>query len=100
MARVLAAVAVCTLAISSGEAQVRSVNLISLLETYAAGKHDDAIAQAAALKDLGPLRLQFVQQTPGWISNNPDRRAAVAGFVVELAGARLEDDWGRLSDLI
>ena len=85
-------------------AQTGGVNLITLLETYAAGRHEEAIARAAALKDLGPLRLQFVQLTPGWIAGDPAtadaRRAAVAGFVAELAGARLEDDWGRLSDLI
>jgi tetratricopeptide (TPR) repeat protein len=50
------------------------------------------------------LRLQFVQGTPTWINADPSqaeqRRAAVAGFLVELAGARLESDWGRLSDLI
>jgi tetratricopeptide (TPR) repeat protein len=80
--------------------QASAVNLISLLETYHSGAHDDAVARAAALKDLGPLRLQFVQQTPGWIADDPARRAAVAAFVVELAAARLEDDWGRLSDLI
>ena len=33
-------------------------------------------------------------------ANAEQRRAAVAGFLVELAAARLESDWGRLSDLI
>ena len=92
------------LVLAAAGAQSGPVNLISLLEIYAAGKHDEAIARAAALKDLGPLRLQFVQQTQGWIASDPARaearRATVAGFLVELAGARLEDDWGRLSDLI
>ena len=50
------------------------------------------------------LRLQFVQQTPAWIAADPAdaerRRAAAAAFLVELAAARLESDWGRLSDLI
>ena len=102
MARILASAALCVWAAVS--AQGSGVNLIALLETYAAGRHDEAITRAAALKDLGPLRLQFVQQTPAWIASDPAkaeaRRAAVAGFIVELAGARLEDDWGRLSDLI
>ena len=78
--------------------------LLGLLETYRQGRHDEAIAKAATLPDLAPLRLQFVQQTAAWIAADPAdserRRAAVAGFVVELAAARLEDDWGRLSDLI
>ena len=102
MARILASAALCVWAAVSMGGQ--AVNLISLLEVYAAGRHDQAIARAAALKDLGPLRLQFVQQTPAWIAGDPAkadaRRAAVAGFVVELAAARLDDDWGRLSDLI
>ena len=80
------------------------VNLTALLDTYYQGRYDEAVAKAAALPDLGPLRLQFVQGTPAWINADPanaeKRRAAVAGFVVELAGARLETDWGRLSDLI
>lgn len=104
MARILASAALCVWAAVSVSAQSSGVNLIALLDIYAAGRHDEAIARAAALKDLGPLRLQFVQQTPVWIAGDPAkaeaRRAAVAGFVVELAGARLEDDWGRLSDLI
>ena len=77
-----------------------SVNLISLLDTYHAGSHDQAVSRAAAVKDLGPLRLPFVQQTPGWVAGDPARRASVAAFIAELAAARLEDDWGRLSDLI
>lgn len=95
----VAGVACAWLAVSP-HAQEPPVDLIALLETYHSGAYDEAVAQAAAVKDLGPLRLQFVQQTPGWIGNDPARRAAVAGFVVELAAARLEDDWGRLSDLI
>ena len=115
MVRVLIAAAVCAWlgastadwpaeASSRRRMQAAAVNLIALLETYAAGQHDDAIKNAAALRDLGPLRLQFVQQTPGWIASDPARaearRAAVAAFLVELTAARLEDDWGRLSDLI
>ncbi len=85
-------------------AQSGSVDLIGLLNAYYEGRHDTAVGQAAGLPDLGPLRLQFVQGTPAWINADPanteKRRAAVASFVVELAGARLESDWGRLSDLI
>ena len=79
-------------------------SLASLLESYYNGAYDEAVTRAAALPDLGPLRLRFVQDTPLWIAADPAnadrRRAAVAGFLVELAGARLEADWGRLSDLI
>jgi tetratricopeptide (TPR) repeat protein len=85
-------------------AQSGPVDVTALLDAYYQGRYDEAIAKATALPDLGPLRLQFVQRTPAWINADPAgadaRRAAVAGFVVELAGARMESDWGRLSDLI
>ena len=93
--------AICAVSVLDLRAQG---NLIGLLETYRQGRHDEAIQKAVAVPDLGPLRLQFVQQTPGWIAgdaaNAGQRRAAVAGFLVELTAARLESDWGRLSDLI
>lgn len=97
----LAAVVAC--ATLTAEAQGNG-SLASLLESYYSGDHDGAVTRAAAMPDLGPLRLRFVQDTPSWIAADPAnadrRRAAVAGFLVELAGARLEADWGRLSDLI
>lgn len=103
--RRFAVVAVLAVAASLGmRAQPGAVDLPALLDTYYQGQHDDAVAKAAALPDLGPLRIQFVQRVPAWIDADPvnavPRRAAVAGFVVELAAARLESDWGRLSDLI
>jgi len=101
-ALVAVALALCTT--PALRAQVPPLDLIAILETYAQGRHDEAVAKAASFKELGPLRLQFVQRAPAWIAADPalsaHRRAAVAGFVVELAAARLEDDWGRLSDLI
>ena len=104
MARAILTAVTCMLPAATAAAQNSAVNLIGLLDTYAAGRHDEAITRAAALPDLGPLRLQFVQQTQPWINADPaasaHRRAAVAGFVVELAAARLESDWGRLADLI
>jgi tetratricopeptide (TPR) repeat protein len=90
--------------LSLAQAPPASVDLIALIDTYDRGRHDEAVASAAALPDLGSLRLRFVQDTPAWILSDPAtaerRRAAVAGFIVELAAARLESDWGRLSDLI
>jgi tetratricopeptide (TPR) repeat protein len=80
------------------------VDLIGLISAYAEGRRDEAIAKAAALPDLGPLRLRFVQDTPAWVAADPaqaeTRRAAVSAFLLELTAARLESDWGRLSDLI
>lgn len=103
--RLLAAIVVfCMAAGLSPAAQGGSINLTALLDTYYRGNYDEAVAKAAALPDLGPLRLRFVQDTPTWIQADPanieKRRAAAAAFLVELAGARLESDWGRFSDLI
>lgn len=96
--------ALCASTVPIARGQDQPVNLTQLLDTYYQGRYDEAVATAAALPELGPLRLQFVQGTPAWINADPanaeKRRAAVAGFVAELAGARLETDWGRLSDLI
>jgi tetratricopeptide (TPR) repeat protein len=94
----------CVLAAVTTAGQGGGVNLTGLLDSYYQGNYDEAVAKGAALQDLGPLRLRFVQDTPAWINADPaqaaERRAAVAGFLVELAAARLESDWGRLSDLI
>ncbi len=90
--------------LAPGTRHEAQADLGSILDAYYGGERDGAIARAARLRDLGRLRLQFVQFTPGWIESDPARaaarRAAVAGFIVELVAARLEDDWGRLSDLI
>ena len=100
----LVVVLFCAIGSLSPRAQGGPVNLTGLLDTYYRGNYDEAVAAAAALPDLGPLRLRFVQDTPAWIAADPanaaKRRAAVAGFVAELVGARLATDWGRLSDLI
>lgn len=94
----------CLLLAVTATGQGATVNLTALLDTYYQGNFDEAVAKAATLRDLGPLRLRFVQDTPAWINadaaNTEKRRAAVAGFLVELTAARLESDWGRLSDLI
>jgi hypothetical protein len=103
-ARIAAVLAVSGAIALDARTQPAPVDVVGLIDTYYQGRHDEAIAKAAALPDLGSLRLRFVQDTPGWIAADPanaaTRRAAVAGFIVELAAARLESDWGRLSDLI
>ena len=102
--RVLVAPIVVMILLAPAAAQPVAVDVIALIDDYYQGRHDDAVAKAAALPDLGPLRLRFVQDTLGWVAADPAqaerRRHAVAGFIVELAAARLETDWGRLSDLI
>jgi tetratricopeptide (TPR) repeat protein len=96
--------AVLALLMPGLRAQDARVDIVGLIETYQHGRFDEAVAKAAALPDLGPLRLRFVQDVPLWIQADAAkaeaRRAAAAAFLVDLAGARLETDWGRLSDLI
>jgi tetratricopeptide (TPR) repeat protein len=79
-------------------------SVITLITQYAQGQPDDAVRLAAGIRDLGPLRLRFVQDVPAWIASDParatERRAAAAAFLLELAAARLVTDWGRLSDLV
>jgi tetratricopeptide (TPR) repeat protein len=106
MSRLTVMVACLTIATLTLEAlgQTPALDLISLIEAYQRGDLDGSVAKAAAIPDLGPLRLRFVQDTPVWINADPAQRearqAATAGFLIELTAARLESDWGRLSDLI
>ena len=87
-----------------GNAQSGGLDLAGMLDAYDQGRYDEAVAKAAALADLGPFRLRFVQDSPRWVNADPariDRRSAVvAAFLVEVTAARLESDWGRFSDLI
>src|SRR5262245_23186073 len=76
--------------------------VISLLDDYAAGRHDNAIRRAAAVQDLVAFRIRFLQDTPGWIAADPAqaerRRQAAAAFLLEFTHDRLTSDWGRLND--
>ena len=89
---------------STALAQTATIDVTGLLETYLRGDFDGAVAKAAALSDLGPFRLRFVQDSPVWINadtaRSEQRAAAAAAFLLELTGVRQETDWGRLQDLI
>ena len=78
--------------------------LTDLLTDYAAGRFVQSVQAAAAVDDLGPLRVRFVQDVPAWIAADPaladGRRRAAAAFLLELAHARLASDWARFTDLI
>ncbi len=84
--------------------QPATADLTTLLDMYLQGQRDEAVARAAAIRDLGPFRLRFVQDSPLWVQADPPRaevrRAAAAAFLLEVTAARLESDWGRFSDLI
>lgn len=102
MIRILIAAALAVLVVPELGAQ--AIDVTGLLDTYALGRYDEAVDRATALPDLGPFRLRFVQDTPAWVNADParreGRRAAVAAFLLELTAARIDSDWGRLSDLI
>jgi len=99
-----AAIVLLIILAPSVRTQGGGVDIAGMLDTYSQGRYDEAIAKAAALPDLGPFRLRFVQDSPVWVNADPvriDRRSAVAAaFLLELTAARLESDWGRFSDLI
>jgi len=101
---VLVAFAVVLLVAPTARTQGNGIDLKGLLDTYYQGRYDEAVAKAAAIPDLGPFRLRFVQDSPVWVNADPahleGRNAAAAGFLLEVTAARLESDWGRFSDLI
>ena len=102
--RACAVIALIALFASPGGTQDGRLDMAALLDTYDQGRYDEAVAKAAALPDLGPFRVRFVQQSPVWVNADPARierrSAAAAAFLLELTAARLESDWGRFSDLI
>ena len=81
-----------------------SASIATFITRYADGQPDEAIRDVAAIADLGGLRREFVIDAQAWIHQDPAvasrRRAAAAAFLLEWAHARLESDYGRLSDLI
>jgi tetratricopeptide (TPR) repeat protein len=95
---------VCLAGLVPREDAAPSPSIVTLIERYADGHADDAVREAAAIDDLGALRRQYVQDAQAWINLEPalasHRRAAAAAFLLELAHARVESDWGRFSDLV
>lgn len=100
----LTTVVAAGLTISAGAQAPPALDVAALLDAYAAGRHDEAVNKAAALPDLGPFRLRYVQDSPLWVNRDPARIEArgnaAAAFLLEVTGARLETDWGRLGDLV
>ena len=101
---VLVAFAVVLFVTPTARTQGNGIDLKGLLDSYYQGRYDEAVAKAAAIPDLGPFRLRFVQDSPVWVNADParieGRSAAAAAFLLEVTAARLESDWGRFSDLI
>jgi tetratricopeptide (TPR) repeat protein len=98
------ALAVAMTVLADAASQPATIDVKALFDMYLRGQRDEAVAKAAAIPDLGPFRLRYVQDTPVWVNAEPAqtelRRAAAAAFLLELTAARLESDWGRFADLI
>jgi hypothetical protein len=103
MMRAAAALVAAALTCAAPLAAPAPPSVTALLDLYLQGKPDDAVRQAAALDDVGAFRLQFIRDTPAWIGTAPEharRQAAAAGFLLEVTHARIEEDWGRLTDIV
>ncbi len=94
----------CRLARRVYAAQSSGLDLVGMLNAYEQGRYDEAVAKRPPCQTSAPFRLRFVQDSPVWVNADParsDRRSGVAAaFLLEVAAARLESDWGRFSDLI
>src|SRR5687767_3334939 len=68
-------------------ANTQTPQVTDFIDAYFQGRYDEAVKRAAALEDLGPLRLRVVQDVPAWIRADPalveQRRAAAAAFLLE-----------------
>jgi hypothetical protein len=103
---VLHKTALVVLLLSTGAAQQQApVNLdpVALLDLYAAGKYDEAIAQVKRADDQTArlLRVQWRTRGSEWIDaarpNHGARLLAAAGLVLETEALRVErGDWGGL----
>src|SRR5262245_46158565 len=104
MARAGIVIAIGCLWLAAPHATQGTPSLTDLLDTYSQGRYDEALAQSAAITDLGRFRLRYIQDVPVWIqsdsANAGKRGAAAAAFLLELAHERLESDWHRFADLI
>lgn len=89
---------------ASVSARQAELEIAEWLDRYLAGQFDAAVRLAAATPDVEVLRRRLPDAARDWMAREPaqskERRAAVAGFILELTHARLETDWGRLRDLV
>ena len=76
----------------------------AVLDTYAQGKHDDAIASPGLDQALSRFLLRLRLEGNAWINADPNRassrRSTLAAFVLDLAHARLETDWKQTRDVL
>ena len=109
MIRIVRGVFVLTFAVAAtiwieASSQPAAFDIKALFDMYSRGQRDEAVSKAAAIPDLGPFRLRYVQDAPVWVNAEPThtaaRSSAVAAFLLEVTAARLDSDWGRFSDLI
>lgn len=88
---------------AAGSQQQRPLDPVALLDLYAAGRFDEAMAQVKAADDSAArvLRAQWRARGSEWIDaarpNHHSRLLAAAGLVLETEALRVErGDWGGL----
>ncbi|HUF48217.1 MAG TPA: hypothetical protein VMM93_10405 [Vicinamibacterales bacterium] len=80
--------------------------LSGVLTRYAAGQHEAALSGLLAVPDIKPYVRLFQEGTPVWIAGatDPDevayRRLLVATVILEIAHARLQEDWADVRGLV
>jgi hypothetical protein len=77
----------------------------ALLDAYARGEFDSAVGAAAAAGDPALLVDAIQRAAPEWArsggrSSGRTRRLAAAAFALEVAGARMRDDWRVVRPLV
>jgi hypothetical protein len=84
--------------------QPTTPHIAALLDAYAAGDADRALAATRAFGDAGRLRDAFQSEAPAWVDGgggDPARRRLVAAaFALEIVHSRLDPEWQSLKGLI
>jgi tetratricopeptide (TPR) repeat protein len=94
----LSSFAACIIAASALVRSAAPERAVALLERYAGGDFDGAIAAIAPLEDFAPLYKDLAAQAPQWLkAGGPDdverRRLAAATFAMEAAHIGAGRDW-------
>lgn len=85
--------------------QDRPPDIAALLEQYASGDANAAVAATATARDADQLRQSYTSQATTWVkaanaSEQDRRRLIAAAFGLEIAHARLTVEWQSVRDLV
>ncbi|HEX7778315.1 MAG TPA: hypothetical protein VF424_03695, partial [Vicinamibacterales bacterium] len=96
---------VCIGLAASGAGQTRPqddrLRVLELLDRYERGNHDAVVVELAAVSDIAGFARELQRRVEGWTraaQASPEavdrRRVVAAVFVLEMAAAHLDTDWG------